>query len=93
MEEVMAPRPVLAYLGPAIAAGLLLAACAVRHASPEGITIEHDAKQPELAVVEADRHCAEYGKKAELVKTTAEAPSASLFYLSSSLSVFDCVAE
>ena len=72
---------------------LLLAACAVRHASPEGITIEHDAKQPELAVIEADRHCAKYGKKAVLVKTTAEAPSASLFYLSSSLSVFDCVPE
>jgi hypothetical protein len=73
--------------------GLLLAGCAVRHASPEGITIEHDAKQPELAVIEADRHCAKYGKKAVLVKTTAEAPSASLFYLSSSLSVFDCVPE
>jgi hypothetical protein len=41
---------------------------------PEGITIEHDSKQPELAVIEADRHCAKYGKKAVLVKTTAEAP-------------------
>jgi hypothetical protein len=89
----MVPRSVFAHLGSAFAIGALLAACAVRHASPEGITIEHDSKQPELAVVEADRHCAKYGKKAELVKTTAEAPSASLFYLSSSLSVFDCVAE
>jgi hypothetical protein len=71
----------------------LITACAVRHAGPEGITIEHDAKQPELAAIEAERHCASYGKKAVLVTTTPEAPSASLFYLSSSLSVFDCVPE
>ncbi|MGH6895447.1 MAG: hypothetical protein ACREJ5_02705 [Geminicoccaceae bacterium] len=81
------------YLASVAAIGLLLSACAVRHASPEGITIEHDTLQPELAVVDAERHCARYGKKAVLVKTTAEAPSASLFYLSSSLSVFDCVLE
>jgi hypothetical protein len=92
-EGVIAGRSVLAHLGFALAIGALLAACAVRHASPEDITIEHDAKQHELAMVEAERHCAQYGKKAELVKTTAEAPSASLFYLSSSLSVFDCVPQ
>ena len=70
---------------------LLLAGCAVRHASPEGITIEHDAFQPELAVIDANKHCDKYGKKAVLVKTTPPAPSRSLFYLNSSLSVFDCV--
>jgi hypothetical protein len=85
-------RPVRS-LALAAASGLLLAACAVRHASPEGITIEHDALQPELAVIDAERHCEKYGKKAVLVKTTAEAPSASLFYLNSSVSVFDCVVE
>jgi hypothetical protein len=88
----MVRRASFPYLWAGLMLGLLLAACAVRHASPEGITIEHDAKQPELAVIEADRHCARYGKKAVLAKTTPEAPSASLFYLSSSLSVFDCVA-
>ena len=72
---------------------LLIAACAVRHESPDGITIEHDAYQPELATVEAQKHCDQYGKQAVLVKTTAPAPSASLFYLESSLSVFDCVAK
>ena len=70
---------------------LLLAGCAVRHASPEGITIEHDAFQPELAVIDAKKHCDKYGKKAVLVKTTPPAPSPSLLYLNSSLSVFDCV--
>jgi hypothetical protein len=89
----MADRSPLRSLGLVVMLGMLLAACAVRHASSEGITIEHDAKQPELAVIDAERHCAQYGKKAVLVKTTPEAPSASLFYLSSSLSVFDCVSE
>jgi hypothetical protein len=72
---------------------LWLAACAVRHESPDGITIEHDAYQPELAAVEAREHCAQYGKKAVLVKTSPPAPSASLLYLNSSLSMYDCVPE
>jgi hypothetical protein len=72
---------------------LLLAACAVRHASPDGITIEHDAYQPELAAVEAREHCAQYGKKAELVGTSPAAPSASLMYLESSISMYNCVPE
>jgi len=76
-----------------VGVGLLVAGCAVRHASPDGITIEHDAYQPELAGVEAEEHCAQYGKKAVLVKTSAPAPSSSLLYLNSSLSMYDCVAE
>ena len=73
--------------------GLLLAGCAVRHESPDGITIEHDAYQPELAAVEAREHCAQYGKKAVLVGTSPAAPSSSLMYLESSISMYDCVPE
>jgi hypothetical protein len=72
---------------------LWLAGCAVRHESPDGITIEHDAYQPELAAVEAREHCSQYGKKAVLVGTSPPAPSASLLYLNSSLSMYDCVPE
>ena len=72
---------------------LCLAGCAVRHESADGITLEHDAYQPELAAIEAREHCAQYGKKAVLVKTSPPAPSASLFYLNSSLSMYDCVPE
>jgi hypothetical protein len=72
---------------------LWLAGCAVRHESPDGITIEHDAYQPELAAVEAREHCAQYGKQAVLVKTSPPAPSSSLLYLNSSLSMYDCVPE
>jgi hypothetical protein len=72
---------------------VLLAACAVRRASPDGITIEHDALQPELAAAEAREHCAQYGKKAVLVTTTPAAPSPALLYLNSSLSVYDCVPD
>jgi hypothetical protein len=71
----------------------LLAACAVRNESPDSITIEHDTFQPELAAIEAEKHCAKYSKKAVLVKTTPEPPNASLVYLHSSLSVFDCVSQ
>jgi hypothetical protein len=91
MESPAPHRQPARPLAIAAAIGLLLSACAVRLASPEGITIEHDALQPELAVIDAERHCEKYGEKAVLVKTTPEAPSASLFYLNSSLSVFDCV--
>jgi hypothetical protein len=73
--------------------GLLLAGCAVRHESPDGITIEHDAYQPELAAVEAREHCAQYGKKAVLVGTSPAAPSSSLLYLESRISMYDCVPE
>jgi hypothetical protein len=73
--------------------GLLLAGCAVRHESPDGITIEHDAYQPELAAVEAREHCAQYGKKAVLVGTSSAAPSSSLMYLESRISMYDCVPE
>ena len=73
--------------------GLLLAGCAVRHESPDGITIEHDAYQPELATVEAQEHCAQYGKKAVLVGTSPAAPSSSLLYLESRISMYDCVRE
>jgi hypothetical protein len=72
---------------------LWLVGCAVRHASPDGITIEHDAFQPELGAISAREHCARYGKKAVLVKTSSPAPSASLLYLNSSLSMYDCVPE
>ncbi|MEM7021782.1 MAG: hypothetical protein AAF637_04230 [Pseudomonadota bacterium] len=72
---------------------LWLVGCAVRHESPDGITIEHDAFQPELAAVDAREHCSKYGKRAVLVKTSAPAPSASLLYLNSSLSMYDCVPE
>jgi hypothetical protein len=72
---------------------LWLTGCAVRHESPDGITIEHDAYQPELAAVEAREHCSQYGKKAVLVGTSPPAPSASLLYLNSSLSMYDCVPE
>ena len=70
-----------------------LVGCAVRQASPDGITIEHDAFQPELAAVDAREHCAQYGKKAVLVGTSQPAPSSALLYLNSSLSIYDCVPE
>lgn len=72
---------------------LWLSGCAVRKASPEGITIEHDALQPELAAADAEEHCAQYGKKAVLASTSPPAPSAAFLFLNSSVSTYDCVPE
>ena len=74
-----------------LALALWLAGCAVRQEGPNGITIEHDAYQPDLAAADAEEHCAQYGKKAVLVGTSQPAPSPSLLYLESSISIYDCV--
>jgi hypothetical protein len=44
------------------------ASCAVREATPDGITIVHNALHPEIAEYEAQQHCAQYGKRAVLSK-------------------------
>lgn len=47
----------------------VLARCAVREATPDGITIVYNAMHPQVAVYEAQQHCGDYGKTAVLVET------------------------
>ncbi len=61
-----------AVRGPLLAGGLallaLLGACAsgVVSADSSGIAIEHDETSPDPAIA-ADKHCAQFGKKAQLI--------------------------
>lgn len=72
-------------------AATILAACSVVDATPDRIVVRFNTYHPDFAFNEATRHCAQFGKKPVLVRTDAEAPSASTFFTSSSVSTFDCV--
>ena len=75
----------------------VLAACAsssgmqVLDSRPEGITLRYEEKNPQLAGVTADQHCATYGKVAKLIRQkdskgveAVEDPGTAVF-------VFECV--
>jgi len=70
---------------------LLAASCAVQHESPNGITIEVDANQPEAAILAAREHCEKYGKKAVQRYASDPAPSPRLLFLESQIISFQCV--
>jgi L-alanine-DL-glutamate epimerase-like enolase superfamily enzyme len=70
---------------------LITAACAVRHESPDGITVEVDANQRAIANITAKEHCAKFGKKAELAYASQPAPSPRLLYLQSLMMSYKCV--
>jgi hypothetical protein len=67
------------------------ASCAVRQATPDGITIVHNALHPEIADYEAQQHCAQYGKSAVLVETAPTPPSLDTLFTRSNTSVFKCM--
>jgi hypothetical protein len=66
------------------------ASCAVSEATPDGITIVHNALHPEIADYEAQQ-CAQYGKSAVLVKTAPTPPSLDTLFTRSNSSVFKCM--
>jgi hypothetical protein len=70
---------------------LPLTSCAVREATPNGITIVHNALHPEIADYEAQQHCAQYGKSAVLTETSPAPPSMDTLFTRSSRSVFKCM--
>jgi hypothetical protein len=72
---------------------LIVAACAVRQESPNGIVIEVDAHQPEAALVAAREHCGKFDKKAVQVHASDPEPSPRMFFLDSQIVAFDCVAK
>jgi hypothetical protein len=69
----------------------VLAGCAVREATPDGITIVYNAMHPQVADYEAQQHCGDYGKTAVLVETMPVPPSFETLFTRSSRSVFRCV--
>ncbi|PPR20353.1 MAG: hypothetical protein CFH40_01991 [Alphaproteobacteria bacterium MarineAlpha10_Bin3] len=79
------------YYHPALAAvALLLGACAASGGNPGGIKVEHLATQPGVGQWTADRHCAQFGTRALLVR---KGPKQSNYGLipQTNVSEFDCV--
>jgi hypothetical protein len=68
-----------------------LLGCAVRDASPDGVTIVYNALHPEIADYRAQQHCNGYGKNAVLVETIPVAPSFETLFTRSTRSVFRCM--
>ncbi len=69
----------------------VVAGCAVRDATPDGITIVYNAMHPQMAEFQAQRHCNQFGKTAVLVETMPVRPSVETLFTRSSQSVFKCV--
>jgi hypothetical protein len=58
---------------------------------PEGVTIQHDSRYGSMAAVDADEHCAKYGKIAVFDRTIRPDDATLLRYPNATQSVFDCV--
>jgi len=55
---------------------------------PNGITLRYDAGYPTMAGVEADEHCAKYGKSAVLAESRKDD---SITHRHAAIGVYDCV--
>lgn len=73
----------------AVAAVVVLGACAVQEKKGEEITIEHAANQFFAAELKAQEYCEGRGRQAEHVMTGPRTPS--VLFIQSSRSVFRCV--
>ena len=69
----------------------VLAACAIREATPDDITIVYNAMHPQVAEFKARRHCNQFGKTAVLAETMPVPPSFETLFTRSSRSLFRCV--
>ena len=80
-----------------LAAVLIVAGCSSKEKSviidpqPDGITIQHDSMYGSMAGVEADEHCAKYGKTAVFDRTIKPDEGTLLMHPDAIQSVFDCV--
>jgi hypothetical protein len=76
---------------------LVIAGCTSKEKSviidpqPDGITIQHDSRYGSMAGVEADEHCAKYGKVAVFARTIKPGEGTVLTEPYATQSVFDCV--
>jgi hypothetical protein len=69
---------------------LLLTACAASGGNPNGIIVEHLATQPGAGQWRADRHCAQFGKRAVLARKGLKVSNDGLIP-QTQISEFDCV--
>jgi hypothetical protein len=74
----------------ALVAVLFVAACAVQGSESE-VSVEHLADKFATAEWAAERHCAEFGRAARHLQTLPATSDASVLFLSTRTSVFQCV--
>ena len=80
-----------------LASAVTVAGCSLRqkneviNASPDGITIEHDTRYPTMAGVDADEHCAKFGKLAKRVETNKANAMERVSHPHAAQAVFACV--
>lgn len=65
-----------------------LAACAQVHADSDGISIRHSAENRVLVDQKAQRHCDQFGKRAQRVQRS---PEESTYYFRSVVTTYECV--
>ncbi len=76
---------------------LALAGCSLRQKNqvlnegPDGITIRYDSRFPTMAGVDADEHCAKFGKMAKRVETTKPSSPDTITHPHAAQGVFECV--
>jgi hypothetical protein len=81
-----------------LAAGASLAACSSKEKSkvinsgPDGITIQYDSRYSTMAGVDADEHCAKFGKRAVRVETKAPSTADKITEPYAAQGVFACEA-
>ncbi len=69
---------------------ILVTGCAQLSGDDSGVVIEHAVNQIGIADMQAERHCAQFGKQARRVKSGPARPS--LLLLQSRISEYSCVA-
>lgn len=67
---------------------LALAACAQVQADSDGISIRHSAENRVLVDQRAERHCEQFGKKAQRVQRS---PEESTYYFRTVVTTYECV--
>ena len=97
MKHVLEPIPFSWRIPLVLASALVIAGCASKESyliidpQPEGVTIQHDSRYGSMAAVDADEHCAKYGKIAVFNRTIRPDDATLLRYPNATQTVFDCV--
>lgn len=67
---------------------LALSSCAQVHADSDGISIRHSAENRVLIDRKAEKHCEQFGKKAQRVKRSLEENT---YYFRTVVTAYECV--
>jgi hypothetical protein len=78
----------LCALAPVVAACSSKEKTEIINQTPEGITLRYDSQYSTMSGVDADEHCAKYGKRAVLADSKKDE---SIIRPHAEISVFDCV--